>query len=83
MLEMKVMLSNFLRQYRIESIIPREEIKVKSEIVLRPNDGTLVRLYPRREHCDSGSGSIPSKCESSEGMESAIIKDDCNAIRRR
>lgn len=83
MLEMKVMLSNFLRQYRIESIIPREEIKVKSEIVLRPNDGTLVRLYPRREHCDIGSDSIPSKCESNGGMESDIMKDDYNTVRRR
>lgn len=81
MLEMKVMLSNFLRQYRIESIIPREEIKVKSEIVLRPNDGTLVRLYPRREHCNSCS--TPSKCESSGGMKSAIMKDDYNTVRRR
>ncbi|KAK4326216.1 hypothetical protein Pmani_003250 [Petrolisthes manimaculis] len=83
MMEMKVMLSHFLRQYRIESVVPKEEIKVRSEIVLRPNDGTLVRLYHRRGSCGGGDN-MNSECKPSEGVENSTVgKGDYYEIRKR
>lgn len=47
MIEEKVLISSILREFRVESATPREDLKLLSEIVLRPQDGNFLKLFPR------------------------------------
>jgi len=47
MVEMKVVLSYIIRNFKIESVTKREGIKVLFAPILRPMHGTYVKLYPR------------------------------------
>lgn len=47
MLEEKVVLSNILRRFEVESMQSMSEIKVTGELVLRPADGILLKIKPR------------------------------------
>lgn len=43
-LEEKAVLSNLLRKYRWESVEKREDVRVVSELILRPLGGIFVKL---------------------------------------
>ncbi|KAL7646988.1 UNVERIFIED_CONTAM: hypothetical protein RMT77_002245 [Armadillidium vulgare] len=47
LMEEKIVLSTFLRKYRIESIEKREDLKLVGDLILRPEEGTLVKIFPR------------------------------------
>ncbi|XP_071538554.1 cytochrome P450 4C1-like [Panulirus ornatus] len=47
MMEEKVVLSTILRKFRVESTTPREDLRLLSEIVLRPEGGNFLKLFPR------------------------------------
>ncbi|XP_069982269.1 cytochrome P450 4C1-like [Penaeus vannamei] len=47
-LEMKVVLSSILRNFRVESDIPWEEMRVHGELILRPKEGNPLKLHPRK-----------------------------------
>ena len=48
MLEMKVILSTIFRHYSVKSLQTREELKPVMELILRPENGIIVELTPRR-----------------------------------
>ncbi|KAK7081204.1 Cytochrome P450 4V2 [Halocaridina rubra] len=47
LMEEKVILSNILRQYRVKSCIPRNDLEVMGELILRPVAGNQIKLFPR------------------------------------
>nr|XP_045615158.1 cytochrome P450 4C1-like [Procambarus clarkii] len=47
MIEEKVVVSSVLRKFRVESVTPRKKLQLLSEIVLKPKDGNLMKLFPR------------------------------------
>ncbi|XP_037503779.2 cytochrome P450 4c3 isoform X2 [Rhipicephalus sanguineus] len=47
-LEEKIMLTHILRNFRVESLVPMEELQLQLEIVLRPLQGIQLRLTPRQ-----------------------------------
>ncbi|KAK7078618.1 Cytochrome P450 4V2 [Halocaridina rubra] len=49
MMEAKTLMSTLLRHYRIESVTKREDLKVTADLILRSEDGIIVRLFPRKD----------------------------------
>ncbi|KAK8724371.1 hypothetical protein OTU49_011359, partial [Cherax quadricarinatus] len=49
MLEIKIVLSNILRKFRVQSVVPRDQLKIVAETVLRPVGGNIVKLFPRAQ----------------------------------
>lgn len=49
MMEEKIILSNILRHYRVESNEPRDKIVILGELILRPGNGNQLKLFPRTE----------------------------------
>ncbi|ROT63647.1 Cytochrome P450 4C1 [Penaeus vannamei] len=47
LLEMKAILCSILRRFRVESVVPRKDLKLLAELILLPKGGNLVRLFPR------------------------------------
>ncbi|XP_064108225.1 cytochrome P450 4c3-like isoform X1 [Macrobrachium nipponense] len=47
LMEEKVVLCNILRRYRVESTIRREDIRVLAELILKPENGNILKLFPR------------------------------------
>nr|AUB85739.1 CYP4V29 [Penaeus japonicus] len=47
-MEMKVVLSSILRNFRVESDIPWKDMRVLGELILRPKEGNPLRLHPRK-----------------------------------
>ncbi|KAI5703803.1 hypothetical protein M8J75_016388 [Diaphorina citri] len=47
MLEEKVILASILRRFRVEAVDRREDLTLLGELILRPQDGIRVRLFPR------------------------------------
>ncbi|XP_050696735.1 cytochrome P450 4C1-like [Eriocheir sinensis] len=81
MLEEKVMVSNVLRKFTVESLTSREAMSLKSEIVLRPNDGNFVRLHPRtmpttgkEEEEQVEEVVVETEREEEEEKEEAVVK---------
>lgn len=48
-LEEKIVISTVLRQFRIETVDKLEDINLMNEIILRPEAGVRVKLYPRHQ----------------------------------
>ncbi|XP_075735784.1 cytochrome P450 4V2-like isoform X2 [Rhipicephalus microplus] len=46
-LEEKIMLTHILRNFRVESLVRKEELQLQLEIVLRPLQGIQLKLTPR------------------------------------
>lgn len=42
------MLSNVLRRFRVESTVRREDLRILGELILRPENGNPLKLYPRK-----------------------------------
>ncbi|XP_037782766.1 uncharacterized protein LOC119579100 [Penaeus monodon] len=55
-LEMKAILCSILRKFRVESVVPRKDLKLLAELILLPKGGNLVRLFPRVEGDDGRCG---------------------------
>ncbi|KAL7646994.1 UNVERIFIED_CONTAM: hypothetical protein RMT77_002251 [Armadillidium vulgare] len=49
LLEEKVILSTFLRKYRVESLEKFEDLKLTADLVLRPDEKMFVKIFPRNE----------------------------------
>ncbi|KAB7505398.1 Cytochrome P450 97B2, chloroplastic [Armadillidium nasatum] len=47
LMEEKVILSTFLRKYRVESILKMEELNVAPEVILRNETENLMKIFPR------------------------------------
>lgn len=47
MLELKILVSSILRRFRVESVVPRDQLKLVPELILRPINGNFVKLFPR------------------------------------
>ncbi|XP_042883733.1 cytochrome P450 4C1-like [Penaeus japonicus] len=47
LLEIKAILCSILRKFRVESVVPREDLKLLAELILLPKGGNQVRLFPR------------------------------------
>ncbi|RXG59119.1 cytochrome P450 4V2 [Armadillidium vulgare] len=47
LMEEKVVLSTFLRKFRVESLQKMSDLKLTGNIILRPEKETLVRIFPR------------------------------------
>ncbi|KAL7646992.1 UNVERIFIED_CONTAM: hypothetical protein RMT77_002249 [Armadillidium vulgare] len=47
LMEEKVILSTFLRNYRVESILKMEELNVAPEVILRNETENLMKIFPR------------------------------------
>ncbi|XP_047474770.1 cytochrome P450 4c3-like isoform X3 [Penaeus chinensis] len=47
-MEEKIVLSNVLRHYRVESTIRREDLRILGELILRPENGNPLKLFPRK-----------------------------------
>ncbi|XP_063614827.1 uncharacterized protein LOC134787925 [Penaeus indicus] len=56
LLEMKAILCSILRTFRVESVVPRKDLKLLAELILLPKGGNLVRLFPRGEGDDGRRG---------------------------
>lgn len=52
LMEEKIVISTVLRQFRIETVDKLEDIKLMNEIILRPETGVQVKLYPRHQDQD-------------------------------
>ncbi|XP_054287591.1 cytochrome P450 4c3 [Macrosteles quadrilineatus] len=48
LLEEKMVVSTFLRKFRIESVDRREDLTLLGELILRPKDGLKVKIFPRQ-----------------------------------
>ncbi|XP_047472820.1 cytochrome P450 4C1-like [Penaeus chinensis] len=46
-MEEKVLLSSILRKFRVESTVPREDLKLLDNAVLRPKGGNILKVFPR------------------------------------
>lgn len=51
-MEEKIVISTVLRQFRIETVDKLEDLKLMNEIILRPETGVQVKLYPRHQDQD-------------------------------
>ncbi|XP_069195490.1 cytochrome P450 4C1 [Procambarus clarkii] len=47
MLELKTVVSSIFRKLRVESVVPRKDLKITAEIILRPANGNILKLSPR------------------------------------
>nr|CAQ57675.1 cytochrome P450 [Nilaparvata lugens] len=48
-LEEKTVLSSILRNYRVESVEKLEDLNLMNELILRPESGIRMRIYPRKK----------------------------------
>ncbi|XP_068215979.1 cytochrome P450 4c3-like isoform X3 [Palaemon carinicauda] len=48
LMEEKIVLSSILRKFRVESCTRREDLKLLGELILRPEDGNTLKLFPRK-----------------------------------
>ncbi|XP_068211245.1 cytochrome P450 4C1-like [Palaemon carinicauda] len=48
MMEEKIILSHILRKFRVESQETREQVQVLGELILRPETGNHLKLFPRK-----------------------------------
>ncbi|XP_037782765.1 cytochrome P450 4C1-like [Penaeus monodon] len=46
-MEEKVLLSSIFRKFRVESTVPREDVKLLDNAVLRPKGGNILNVFPR------------------------------------
>lgn len=50
MFEEKAIISSFLRKYKIKSVDKREDVKILTQLILRPDDGGIrVQIEKRNE----------------------------------
>ncbi|KAK8738037.1 hypothetical protein OTU49_004365, partial [Cherax quadricarinatus] len=47
LMEEKILLSNILRKFRVESVTRREDLRILGELILRPENGNTLKLTPR------------------------------------
>ncbi|KAK7076599.1 Cytochrome P450 4V2 [Halocaridina rubra] len=47
LIEEKIVVSNILRKFRVESVVRREDLRILGELVLRPENGNMLKLFPR------------------------------------
>nr|XP_053638811.1 cytochrome P450 4c3-like [Cherax quadricarinatus] len=47
LMEEKILVSNILRKYRVESVTRREDLRILGELILRPENGNILKLTPR------------------------------------
>nr|XP_053637590.1 cytochrome P450 4C1-like [Cherax quadricarinatus] len=47
MMELKILVSSILRRFRVESVVPRDQLKLVAQVVLRLINGNFVKLFPR------------------------------------
>ncbi|XP_047469313.1 cytochrome P450 4C1-like [Penaeus chinensis] len=50
LMEEKILLSHIMRSFRVESTVKREDLRLIGELVLRPENGNHVKLFPREAH---------------------------------
>ncbi|GIY91167.1 cytochrome P450 4V2 [Caerostris darwini] len=48
MMEQKVVLAHVLQNYEIKSLVPRDQLQLTAEMVLRSYNGILIQITPRR-----------------------------------
>ncbi|XP_064098017.1 cytochrome P450 4c3-like isoform X1 [Macrobrachium nipponense] len=48
LMEEKIVLTTILRKFRVESCTRREDLKLLGELILRPEDGNTMKLFPRK-----------------------------------
>ncbi|MPC69515.1 Cytochrome P450 4c3 [Portunus trituberculatus] len=46
-MEEKIVLSSIMRHFRVESTTRREDLRILGELILRPENGNMVKLWPR------------------------------------
>ena len=49
-MEEKSVLSGVFRKLRVESNIKREELKILGELILRPEDGNMMKVFERERN---------------------------------
>ncbi|XP_069937623.1 cytochrome P450 4c3 [Cherax quadricarinatus] len=47
LMEEKILLSNILRKFRVESVTRQEDLLILGELILRPENGNTLKLTPR------------------------------------
>nr|ASU43935.1 cytochrome P450 CYP4 [Eriocheir sinensis] len=47
LMEEKIVLSSIMRNFRVESTTRREDLRILGELILRPENGNVVKLFPR------------------------------------
>ncbi|KAK7071940.1 Cytochrome P450 4V2, partial [Halocaridina rubra] len=47
LIEGKIVVSNILRKFRVESVVKREDLRILGELVLRPENGNMLKLFAR------------------------------------
>ncbi|KAG7158439.1 Cytochrome P450 4c3-like 3 [Homarus americanus] len=47
MMELKVVLSKILRTFLVESVVSREKLRIYEQLILKPEGGNFLRLFPR------------------------------------
>lgn len=47
MMEIKILVSSILRKFNVESVQSQEEVKLVAELILRPQDGNILKVLPR------------------------------------
>lgn len=48
MMEQKVVLAHVLMNYEIKSLVPRDQLQLTAEMVLRSHNGITLQLKPRK-----------------------------------
>ncbi|GFS61340.1 cytochrome P450 4c3 [Nephila pilipes] len=49
MMEQKVVLAHVLMNYEVKSLVPRDQLQLTAEMVLRSHNGILMQITPRRK----------------------------------
>ncbi|KAK7076602.1 Cytochrome P450 4V2 [Halocaridina rubra] len=49
LMEEKIIITNILRKFRIESTVRREDLRVLAELILKPENGNILKFFPRTE----------------------------------
>nr|XP_053629682.1 LOW QUALITY PROTEIN: cytochrome P450 4C1-like [Cherax quadricarinatus] len=47
MIEEKIIVSSILREFRVESITSGDDLQLLGELILKPKNGNLIKLFPR------------------------------------
>nr|AFH35031.1 cytochrome P450 4C [Portunus trituberculatus] len=47
LMEEKIVLSSIMRHFRVENTTRREDLRILGELILRPENGNMVKLWPR------------------------------------
>lgn len=48
MMEQKVVLAHVVMNYEIKSLVPRDQLQLTAEMVLRSHNGIVLQITPRR-----------------------------------